>query len=77
MRSHSCKNVSGHLGEQAPHVRPFDANTEYDFGRPVGAKQVDFRLSRPGDMDVRRFVILRVDDKPKTVSAMDDNHSFI
>jgi hypothetical protein len=37
-----------HLGDQAPHVGPFDADAEHDFGSTIASKQVDFRLS--GDL---------------------------
>ena len=47
----------------------------YDFGYAIRHKQVDFRLSRPGNVDVGRFVIERVDDEPEAVGTMDDNHS--
>jgi hypothetical protein len=67
----------GHLNEQPPHIRPLDANAEHDFRSSLSAEQIDFRLSRPGDMDVRRFVVGRVNDEPEAMRAMDDNHGSI
>jgi hypothetical protein len=65
------------LSNEAPHVRPLDADAGHHFGRAIGSKQVDFRLSRSGDVDMRRFVIDGVDNEPEAVSAVDDNHRLI
>jgi hypothetical protein len=66
-----------HFFEQAPHVGPLDAHAEHRHGRPASAKQVDLRVSRPGYMDMGRFVVGCVDDEPKAMGAMDDDHRFI
>jgi hypothetical protein len=39
--------VRGHLGEQAPHIRPLDADAEHELRRAIGAQQIDLRLSCP------------------------------
>jgi hypothetical protein len=66
-----------HLGDQAPHVGPFDADAEHDFGSTIASKQLDFRLSGLGDVDMCWFMVERVDDEPKAVSTVDDNHASI
>jgi len=66
-----------HLTEQTPHIGPLDADAENHLRLAVGAAQIDFRLSRPGYVDVRRFMIERVDDEPEAVGAMNDNHYSI
>ena len=66
-----------HLTEQAAHIGPLDADAGDHLRHPVGAEQIDFRLSRPGYVDVRRFVIERVDDEPEAVGAMNDNNESI
>jgi hypothetical protein len=63
------------LGEQAPHVRPPYADAEYDVRHSVSTQKIDFRLSRPGDVEMGRFVVERIDDEPEAVRAMDDNHA--
>jgi hypothetical protein len=62
-----------HLCDQAAHIGPLDADAEHHFGRAARAEQVDFRLSGPGDVDVRRFMIECVNDEPEAVSAVNDN----
>jgi hypothetical protein len=69
--------VLDHLGDEAPHIGSLDANTRHDSGYTIRPKQVDFRLSRPDDVDTGRFMIERVDDEPEAVSTMDDNHGLI
>ena len=64
-----------HLGNQAPQGRASDANTVYHLGRAIWPQKIDLRLPIPGDVDVRRFVVERLDDEPEAVRAMDDNHS--
>jgi hypothetical protein len=60
---------------QTSHVCPLDADTEHDLGRIAPPEQVDLRVARAGDVDMSRFVIDRIDDKPKAMGAMDDNHN--
>jgi hypothetical protein len=62
------------LGEQTSHLRTFDANAEHDFRHGARAKQVDLSLPSPDYMNVRWFVIERVDDKPKAMRAVDHSH---
>ena len=66
-----------HFGHQPPLVRSLDANEVDRFGSAIGANQVDLRLPRPGDMNMSRFMIERVDDEPETVGAVNDNHEEI
>jgi hypothetical protein len=65
------------LGEQTPHIRPLDADTELDLRRSAGPKQIDFRMSRASDMDMRWFVVERVDDEPEAIRTMHDDHGSI
>ena len=64
-----------YLCHQPPLVRSFDADEIDRFGSAIGTRQVDLRLPRPGDMDVRRFMICRVDNDPETMGAVNDNHT--
>jgi hypothetical protein len=69
--------TSSRLGEQTPHVRPPDANTEHNLRPSGGTKEIDFRLSRARDMNMGRLVIERVDNEPEAERAMDDHHDRI
>ena len=62
------------LDEQTPHVRAFDASTEHDLRYSEDAGQIDFRLSWPGDMDMSRFMVERVNDEPEAMCAVNDDH---
>ena len=63
-----------HLGHQATHIGSLDPDTRHDFGGTIGPNQIDFRLSRPSDVNVGRFMIKRVDHEPKAMSPIHDNH---
>ena len=65
------------LIEQTPHVRAFDANAEHDSRHPIATEQIDFRLSRPGDMNMGWLVIEGIDDETEAMRAMNDNHGAI
>jgi len=60
------------LSKQATHVGTFDPDAPHQLGIAIGSKQIDFRLPGASDMDMRRFMVERVDNKSKAVSAMDD-----
>jgi len=62
------------LGDETSQFRALVPDARYQFGSAIGPKQIDFRLSRSGNVDMRGFVIERVDREPEAVSAMDDNH---
>ena len=51
-----------------------DADDIHDLRATVRPKQVDLRPPRPDDMDVRRLVVLSVDDDPEAVSPVNDDH---
>src|SRR5580704_2243253 len=65
------------LAKQATHIRPLDPDAPKHLRLAVGPKEVDFRLPRSGDMNMRRFVIECVDHEPEAVSAVDDDHRRI
>lgn len=70
-------HLGHHLGHQAPHIRPFDADIAYNFGYAARSKQIDLRPSSPGDGDMSRLVIEHGDDKPDAAGTVDDNRSRI
>jgi hypothetical protein len=72
--SQKLVSALGHLTEQAAHIGPLDADAGDHLRHAGGAEQIDFRLSRPGYVDVRRFMIECVNDEPEAVGAMNDNH---
>jgi hypothetical protein len=69
--------MGDHFGEKAPHVCPFDSNAEHKFRHSVTAQQVNFRLPRPGHMNMGRFMIEAVDHKSKAMGAMNGDHPSI
>jgi len=62
-----------HLGDQMPQGGAPDADGVYHFGRTSGAQKVDLRLSRAGNVDMRQFMVQRVDDEPEAAGAVNDN----
>jgi hypothetical protein len=66
--------MRGHFGQQPPHIRPADGGAENDLRRAGGAEEIDFRLSCPGDVDVRRLMVECLDDEPEAERAMDHDH---
>ncbi len=56
------------LCHQTPHVRTLDTDAAHKFGRPLRPEQIDFRLSRAGDVAMRRF------DEAEAVRTVDDDH---
>jgi len=75
--SQQVVSMSGYLDHQSPHVSAPDADAGYQFRRSIRPKQVDFRLSWTGDVDMCGLMIERVDHKPKPVGAMDNDHPAI
>jgi hypothetical protein len=65
----------GHLGDQASQRRASDTNTVYHLGCTIWRQEIDLRLAVPGDVDVRRFVVERLDDEPEAICAMNHNHN--
>jgi hypothetical protein len=64
-----------HFGEQPPYVRPLHSDARHQLGLAFRSQKVHFRLALgPDDVDMRRLMIERIDDKPETVGPMDDNH---
>jgi len=64
------------LSHQPAHVSALDADALDHFWLPVRTEQIDFCLSRTGNVNMGRFMIQRVNHKPKAVGAVDDNHCF-
>ena len=64
-----------HFREQAAHFLPLDADTQHDLGFSIRTKQIDFRLLRSRDVNMRGVVIGRVDHEPKPKRPMDDDRS--
>jgi hypothetical protein len=62
------------LRDQTAHVRPADSNAPHHLRLAAAPNQIDFRLSRSDDMNMRRFVIECVNHKPKALNAIDDDH---
>jgi len=67
--------MRSHLGNEPPKIGALDADARHDLGIAVRPQQVDFRLPGSGDMNMRRFVICRIDDEPETVGTVNDNHA--
>jgi len=63
--------------EQTPHVRPLDAHAEDNVRHPVIAQKVDFSRPMTNDVDMRRFVIERLNNKAKPIRSADDDHDAI
>jgi hypothetical protein len=63
------------FGNEPPKVGTLDADAGNDLWIAASAQQVDFRLPWPGDVNMHRFVIGRVNDKPEAVGAVNDNHA--
>jgi hypothetical protein len=55
------------------HVSSFYADRVDEFRLAICSRKVDLGLSGPCNMDMGRFMILRVYDKTKAKGAMDNN----
>jgi hypothetical protein len=64
----------GHLRHQPPHVRLLDPDDENQLGPAIRPIKVDLRLTRSGDMDMRRVVIGGVDHEAETKRTVNDDH---
>jgi hypothetical protein len=62
------------FGHQTAHVRSFYADARDQMWQPAGSKQVDFRLSRTGNVHMRRLMIAHINNETKAVSTMNDDH---
>jgi hypothetical protein len=65
------------LGDQTAQVGPLNADARHDLGHASRTKQVDFRLSCSSDVDMRGFMVERVNHKPEAVSTMNDDHDIL
>ena len=71
---HKMRPVAQDLDHKRPHIGPLDAHIISDFRGIARSEKVDLRLPRASNMNVRRFVIERLDHKPEAMRAVDDNH---
>ncbi len=70
------RSVRGHLVHQPAHVGPLDSDTLDRLRCAAWTEQVDLRLSRPGDVDMGRLMILRVDYEAEAMGTVDDDHAI-
>jgi hypothetical protein len=66
--------AGAHLLDQSPKIRALDADGPNDLRFAVWPQKIDLCLTRPGDVNMRWFMIGGVDDEPKAMSAVDDDH---
>jgi hypothetical protein len=57
-----------HLCHEPPKVGTLDTDAGHYLGIVARPQQVDFRLPCSGDVNVSRFMICGVDDKPEAVA---------
>ncbi len=65
------------LRHQAPHLGSFDTDARNQVGLTIPSDEIDLCPPMPGNVDVRRFMVCRIDHEPKAVGAMHDNHCNI
>ena len=63
----------GHLGDQVPQDGAPDTDAIRHFRRAIRSQKVDLRLSGARDVEMRRFMVERVDDEPEAAGAVNDN----
>jgi hypothetical protein len=59
---------------QPPHVGLFDADDIDKLWPAAWSRKVDLRLPCPSDVNMRRIVVSPVDNEPKAMGAVNDNH---
>lgn len=62
------------LGDQTTHVGSLDAYAEYNLRPAIRPKQIDFCLPLSRQVNMRWFVIRRVDDEPEAASTVYQDH---
>ena len=63
-----------HHRQQPSHVGSFDANHRDEFLVVFGACQIDLRLPGADNVNVRWFMVRRIDHKPEAVGAVNNNN---
>ncbi|ODS56831.1 MAG: hypothetical protein ABS40_08555 [Agrobacterium sp. SCN 61-19] len=71
---HKPRLFHRNLVQDAAKIGTADPHAVDQFRFSVSTQQVYLRLSGPGDMNMRRLVILRVDHETEAESAMNNNH---
>ena len=66
--------MPGHHRHQSPHVGSLDSNHRDKLLPVFGARQIDLRLPRADNMNMRWFMVRRGDHKPRAVGAVNNNH---
>ena len=67
----------GHDRHQPPHVGSLDTNHRDKFLLVFSAGQIDLRLPRAGNVNMRWFMIRRVNHEPEAVGAVNNNDADI
>ena len=62
------------LGEKPSHVGAADPYYPNNLRFAVRSHDVDLRLAAADQVNMRQFVIREVDDEPKSMRPMHDNH---
>ncbi len=75
--SHQPRLFHRNLVQDAPKICPADPHAVDQFRFSVSTQQVYLRLSGPGDMNMRRLLILRVDHETEAESAVNNDQPIL
>ncbi len=67
----------GHYRHQSPHVGSLDTNDRDKFLLVCSAGQIDLRLPRTGNVNMRWVMVRHVNHEPEAVGAVNNNRADI